>query len=331
MKKLLLTGGCGYIGSHTCVELLQKGYNVVIYDNLSNSSEKIVGLIEQITGRSVVFIKGDLLDYRLLDKTFKAEKFDAVIHFAGLKAVGESVEKPLLYYENNVCGTVNLLKSMIKHNVKTIVFSSSATVYGNPKSLPIYEDFPTSPTNPYGETKLMIEKMLADVCKSKKDFTAVILRYFNPVGAHESGLIGENPVGIPNNLAPYVAQVAAGKRPKLHVFGDDYATPDGTGVRDYIHVTDLSLGHVAALEKIKEPGFHVFNLGTGKGTSVLELVRAYEKACGKKIPYEIAPRRAGDIAECYANCDKAKKILGWTAKRNINDMCRSMHKYYENL
>ena len=330
MKKLLLTGGCGYIGSHACVEFLQKGYKVVIYDNLSNSSEDTVGLIEQITGKTVKFIHGDLLDYPLLDKTFKNGKFDAVIHFAGLKAVGESVKEPLKYYENNIGGTINLLKSMLKYGVKKIIFSSSATVYGNPKSLPIYEDFPLAPTNPYGETKLVIENMLVDTCRSQKDFIAVILRYFNPVGAHSSGLIGERPNGIPNNLAPYIAQVVSRTLPKLRIFGDDYDTPDGTGIRDYIHITDLALGHVAALEKVGTAGVHVFNLGTGKGTSVLELVHAYECACGKKIPYEIAPRRDGDIAECYANCDKAKQILGWNTKLNIDDMCRSMNKFWLN-
>ena len=327
MKKLLLTGGCGYIGSHTCVELLQKGYEVVIYDNLSNSSEETVSLIEQITGKRVKFIKGDMLDYPLLDKTFSSEKFDAVIHFAGLKAVGESVKEPLKYYENNICGTVNLLKLMLKYDIKKIVFSSSATVYGDPKSLPIYEDFPTTPTNPYGQTKLVIEKMLGDICSANKDFTAVILRYFNPIGAHESGLIGERPNGIPNNLAPYIAQVAAGIRRELQVFGGDYDTPDGTGIRDYIHITDLALGHIAALEKVKTAGLHIFNLGTGKGTSVLELIHSYEKACGKKIPYRIVARRGGDIAECYANCDKARKILGWSAEHSIGDMCTSTHKF----
>jgi len=327
MAKLLLTGGLGYIGSHTCVGLMGKGYEVVIYDNLCDSDVAVKDAIEKITGKAVEFVGGDILDSELVDKVFAENKFDAVIHFAGLKAVGESVGKPLLYYENNVCGTVNLLGAMQKHGVKKIVFSSSACVYGKPASLPIFEDFPLAPTNPYGGTKVAIEKMLADLCVADKDFTAVSLRYFNPIGAHGSGLIGENPKDIPNNLAPYIAQTAAGIRPYLSIFGSDWETPDGTGVRDYIHVVDLAKGHVAALERVKKSGYHIFNLGTGKGVSVLELLHAYEKAVGKEIPYKFAPRRGGDIAVCYADCSKAKQQLKWTAKLDINEMCRSMVNY----
>jgi len=327
MKKLLLTGGLGYIGSHTCVELLEKGYEVVIIDNLCNSDAKVKNVIEKITGKSVEFFKGDILNSKFVDKVFAENKFDAVIHLAGLKAVGESVQKPLMYYENNVCGSVILLKAMQKHGVKKIVFSSSACVYGNPASLPIFEDFPLAPTNPYGQTKVAIEKMLEDLCTADKDFTAVSLRYFNPIGAHQSGLIGENPKDIPNNLAPYIAQTAAGIRPYLSIFGNDWKTADGTGVRDYIHVVDLAVGHMAALERIKNSGYHVFNLGTGNGVSVLELLHAYEKACGKEIPYKFVPRRDGDIAICYADCGKAKQQLKWTAKLNVDQMCQSMVTY----
>lgn len=294
-----------------------------------NSDIKVIKNIEKITGKPVKFVKGDILDGKLLDKVLKKENFDAVIHFAGLKAVGESGEKPLWYYKNNVAGTVTLLESMAKHNVKKIVFSSSACVYGVPKALPYTEALPvTKATNPYGETKIMIERILESQASADKDFSAIILRYFNPVGAHESGLIGEDPT-VPNNLMPYIAQVAVGRRPVLQIFGNDYKTPDGTGIRDYIHVVDLAIGHVAAIEKIKTAGVHVFNLGTGKGASVLEIVKAYERANGKPIPYKFVPRRDGDLAIYYASCDKAKKVLGWTATRNIDDMCQSVVKYME--
>jgi len=326
MPKILVTGGTGYIGSHTCVELLQKGFGIVVLDNLSNSNADVIQKIQQITGKTVDFVQGDLRDD--LDELFSKSKFDAVIHFAGLKAVGESVAEPLKYYDNNVAGTVNLLQYMAKHSVKKIIFSSSATVYGNPETLPIREETPTgTTTNPYGTTKSMVEQILKDVTAADPKFIAVLLRYFNPIGAHESGLIGENPNGIPNNLAPYIAQVAQKLRPHLNVFGNDYNTADGTGVRDYIHVVDLALGHVAALEKIEKPGTHIYNLGTGNGTSVLELIAAYEKASGKKIPYKISPRRPGDIDACYADCDKAFSDLGWRAMRDIDDMCRSIDKY----
>lgn len=327
-QKVLVTGGTGYIGSHTVVELINKGYEVVILDNLCNSDRGVVEQIKTITGIRPEFIEGDILDSVKLEEVFTKHKFNSVIHFAGLKAVGESVQKPLSYYQNNITGTVNLLSAMIAHNVKRIVFSSSATVYGNPASLPITEDFPLFTTNPYGTTKLVIEGILADVTKAHHDFCAVVLRYFNPVGAHSSGLIGESPRGIPNNLAPYIVQVAAGVRPELNVFGNDYKTEDGTGVRDYIHVVDLSLGHIAAIEKIWNPGFYVYNLGTGKGTSVLQLLSAFEKAVGHKIPHKICARRAGDIDACYANCEKASKELGWQSERGIYDMCKSSWIYY---
>ncbi|MCL2229398.1 MAG: UDP-glucose 4-epimerase GalE [Firmicutes bacterium] len=328
MKKILLTGGCGYIGSHTCVELLTSGYDVTIYDNLLNSDKSVLGKIKQITGKTPKFMQGDLLDTVLLDKVFKDGKFDAVIHFAALKAVGESIEKPIEYYTNNVVGSLRLFEAMKKHGVKKIIYSSSATVYGIPEKMPLTEDSPvTHATNPYGETKIMIERILMDIAVADKDFTAVSLRYFNPVGAHESGLIGDYPKGIPLNIAPYIMQTAIGVRPHVDVFGDDYPTPDGTGVRDYIHVVDLVLGHIAALEKIKKPGTHIYNLGTGKGFSVLELIKAFEKAYDKKIPYKVAKRRPGDIAVCYANCDKAKKELGWVATRTIDDMCKSTVKF----
>ena len=312
------------------VELITKGYEVVILDNLCNSDRAVVSQIEKITGVRPVFIEGDILDRKLLNKIFKKHKFDSVMHFAGLKAVGESVQKPLEYYRNNVTGTINLLGAMVKANVNKIVFSSSATVYGDPASLPIKEDFPLGATNPYGATKLIIEGILADCCKASSEFCAIILRYFNPVGAHSSGLIGENPSGVPNNLAPYIVQVAAGIRPELNVFGDDYKTPDGTGVRDYIHVVDLALGHIAALEKVTTGGAFVYNLGTGKGTSVLELASAFEKAVGKKIPYKICERRAGDIDACYADCTKALKELGWKTELGIKEMCESAWEFYRN-
>lgn len=320
---ILCTGGAGYIGSHTCVELLKEGYDVVVLDNLSNSSEVALDRVEQITGKSVNFYEADILDVDALEKVFSAEKIDAVIHFAGLKAVGESVEKPLEYYQNNIAGTLNLCDVMRRHGVKNIIFSSSATVYGDPAFIPITEECPKgSPTNPYGWTKSMIEQILIDLQKSDPEWNVVILRYFNPIGAHESGLIGEDPKGIPNNLVPYIAQVAICKREALGVFGNDYDTPDGTGVRDYIHVVDLARGHVKALKKI-EPGsgVSIYNLGTGNGYSVFDVLHAYEKACGRTLPYEVKPRRAGDIATCYCNAEKAATELGWKAEKNIDDMC----------
>ena len=329
--KILVTGGAGYIGSHTCVLLLNAGYDVVVADNLSNSKEEAIKRVERITGKSLTFYKQDILDRDGLEKVFRTEKPDAVIHFAGLKAVGESVAIPLSYYHNNVTGTLILLETMSKFNCKKIVFSSSATVYGVPKSVPIKEDFPLSVTNPYGATKLITENILRDLYVSDKDWGIIILRYFNPIGAHESGLIGEDPKGIPNNLVPYVAQVAVGKREKLNVFGNDYKTKDGTGVRDYIHVVDLANGHLAALDKLKEgSGVYTFNLGTGKGYSVLDVVKAFEKACGKPIPYVIAPRRAGDIDECYADPTYAKNVLKWSAKFGIDKMCEDSWRWQKN-
>lgn len=321
--KILVTGGAGYIGSHTCVELLNKGYKTVIVDNLYNSSSKAVERIERITQKKPVFYKVDLLDKAALDSVFAEEKPDAVIHFAALKAVGESVEKPIQYYHNNLTGTLNLVDCMKNHEVKNIIFSSSATVYGDPAFVPITEECPKgSPTNPYGWTKWMIEQILTDLHTSDPEWNVILLRYFNPIGAHESGLIGEDPKGIPNNLVPYVAQVAIGKRDCLSVFGDDYNTPDGTGVRDYIHVIDLAAGHVKAIEKFSEnPEVRIYNLGTGKGCSVLDIVHAYEKACGHSIPYEFKPRRAGDIDTSYSECSKANKELGWEAKYDVDDMC----------
>ncbi|MGN0677869.1 MAG: UDP-glucose 4-epimerase GalE [Ruminococcus sp.] len=323
MKNILVTGGTGFIGSHTCVELLNSGYSVVIMDNLSNSKKAVCQRIERITGKTVKFYEADICDYDAFTKIFTENQIDAVIHFAGLKAVGESVQKPVEYYSNNITGTLVLLKAMREYNCKKIVFSSSATVYGMNNKAPYTEDMPTSATNPYGYTKVMIEQILRDVCVADKDFGAVALRYFNPIGADKSGLIGENPNGIPNNLVPYIAQVAQGKLAELRVFGDDYDTPDGTGVRDYIHVTDLAKGHVCALNYSENhDGFEAVNLGTGNGSSVLEVVKAYEKACGKPIPKKITPRRAGDIATSFANAEKAKKIFGWEAELNIDDMCR---------
>lgn len=320
---VLLTGGAGYIGSHICVELVEAGYNTVILDNLSNSSEESVRRVEKITGKQIPFYKTDLLDEAAVNTVFDTEKIDAVIHLAGLKAVGESVAKPLEYYHNNITGTLNLINSMRKHTVKNFVFSSSATVYGTPKTVPITEDFPVgNTTNPYGETKLMIERILTDYQKAVPDFNVVILRYFNPVGAHKSGMIGEDPKGIPNNLMPYISQVAVGKLACLNVFGNDYDTPDGTGVRDYIHVVDLANGHVKAIDYLKNhAGLFVFNLGTGTGYSVLDMVNAFGNACGKKINYTFAPRRNGDIAQCYANPEKAEKELGWKAQKTLEDMC----------
>lgn len=323
-KKILVTGGAGYIGSHTLIELIAAGFTPVVYDNLSNSSPASLARVQQIVGQSIEFIEGDILDTQLLAKTFAAHDFTAVIHFAGLKAVGESVAKPLWYYQNNVAGTLNLLDAMAKAQVKNLIFSSSATVYGDPEALPIVESSPRSATNPYGQSKLMIEYMLEDLAKSDNHWQLISLRYFNPIGAHHTGTIGENPNGIPNNLMPYVSQVAVGKLPQLSVFGNDYDTVDGTGVRDYIHVVDLAKGHVAALQYLENQtqlGFEPINLGTGKGTSVLELVNAFIKTTGQPVPYSIAPRRPGDIASCYASSDKAKHLLGWQAEFDIERMC----------
>lgn len=319
--RILVTGGTGYIGSHTCIELLKNGYEVVIIDNLINSKESVVGKIEKLSGKSVKFYKCDILDEEGMDRVFSEQKIDAVIHFAGLKAVGESVAMPITYYHNNITGTLLLCRVMRKHGCKNIVFSSSATVYGAPKSVPIKEDFPLSTTNPYGSTKLMIENILRDIYVSDNEWNITLLRYFNPIGAHESGLIGEEPNGIPNNLMPYIVKVAAGQLPYLNVFGNDYPTHDGTGVRDYIHVCDLAVGHIKALENLG--GVRVYNLGTGRGYSVLDIVKAFEKANGVKVPYIIKDRRPGDIAECYADPTKAKNELGWVAVHGIEDMCSS--------
>lgn len=328
---ILVTGGAGYIGSHTCVELLNEGHDVVVLDNLSNSSEKSLERVRAITGKPLTFYKADLLNKASLEEVFNNESIDSVIHFAGLKAVGESVSKPLEYYINNISGTLNLLTVMRKHRVKNIVFSSSATVYGSPKTVPIKEDFPLSVTNPYGRTKLMLEDILRDLYVSDKEWNIILLRYFNPIGAHKSGRIGENPRDIPNNLVPYITQVMVGKLEKLGVFGDDYDTPDGTGVRDYIHVVDLAVGHVKAISKLKEKrGVLTYNLGTGVGYSVLDLVKSFEKEYGKPIPYLIKPRRPGDIATCYADPSKAKEELGWTALRGIEEMCADSWRWQKN-
>lgn len=328
--RILVTGGAGYIGSHTCVRLIESGYEIAVFDNLSNSNEKALERVKSITGSDFKFYKADLLDKDAINSVLSFEKFDAVIHFAGLKAVGESVEIPLKYYANNIIGTINLCEAMQKNNVKKLVFSSSATVYGNPHALPITEGFPVSATNPYGQTKLMIEYILNDLYSSDNSWDIAVLRYFNPVGAHQSGRIGEDPRGIPNNLIPYISQVAVGRLPHLNVYGDDYDTADGSGVRDYIHVVDLADGHIKAIEKLKEqPGLVTYNLGTGKGFSVFEMIAAYEKASGRKIEYKIMPRRHGDIAACYANTDKAKKELGFQTVYGIDDMCKSSWKWQE--
>ncbi len=319
--KILVTGGAGYIGSHTCVELLNENYDIIALDNLSNSSRESLTRVEQITGKMLEFVQGDIRDRPLLDQLFSQHNIDTVIHFAGLKAVGESVQVPLSYYDNNVYGTVNLLEAMQAADVKSIAFSSSATVYGDPASLPITEDFPTSAINPYGRSKLMIEEIMQDLAKSDPRWRIALLRYFNPVGAHASGLIGEDPNDLPNNLMPYISQVAVGKLEQLSVFGDDYPTKDGTGVRDYIHVVDLAIGHVRAIEKLGSlTGAHAWNLGVGKGYSVLEMVDAFEKASERPVPYKIAPRRAGDIAACYADPNKAFSELGWKAEKKLVDM-----------
>lgn len=329
--KILVTGGAGYIGSHTCVELLNAGYEVVVLDNLCNSSKKCLDVVKKLTGKDFKFYEVDLLDYEGVEKVFEENEFDSVIHFAGLKAVGESTKIPIRYYHNNITGTLNLVDIMEKHNVFNIVFSSSATVYGMPKTVPITEDFPLSTTNPYGSTKLMLENILTDVFKANDKWSVTLLRYFNPIGANKSGEMGEDPKGIPNNLLPYIAQVAVGRLEKLHVYGDDYPTKDGTGVRDYIHVVDLALGHLKAVEKKTGiSGVHVFNLGTGNGYSVLDILHAFEKACGKTLPYQIDDRRPGDIAECYANAEKAYKELGWKAEREIDEMCEDSWRWQKN-
>ena len=329
---ILVTGGVGFIGSHTVVELQNAGYDVVVLDNLCNANPKVLDRIEAITGKKVPFYKADIRDREALNEIFEKESIDSVIHFAGLKAVGESVQKPLEYYDNNISGTLVLVDVMRKHGCKNIIFSSSATVYGDPAFVPITEECPKGVcTNPYGWTKSMLEQILSDIQKADNEWNVVLLRYFNPIGAHKSGTIGENPNGIPNNLMPYITQVAVGKREELGVFGDDYDTPDGTGVRDYIHVVDLALGHVKALKKIEEKaGLKIYNLGTGCGYSVLDVVHNFEKASGVKIPYSIKPRRAGDIATCYADAAKAKEELGWEAQYGILEMCEDSWRWQKN-
>lgn len=335
-NKILVTGGAGYIGSHTCIALHQAGYDVVVYDNLSNSSREAINRVSTLIGQPIEFIEGDIRDAELLRQVFTEHQFFGVIHFAGLKAVGESVAKPLLYYNNNVSGTITLMEVMAEANVKNLVFSSSATVYGDPEVLPIDEKSPRSCTNPYGQSKLTVEHILEDLAATNDGWNLIPLRYFNPVGAHPSGQIGEDPNDIPNNLMPYISQVAVGKLEKLSVFGNDYPTVDGTGVRDFIHVTDLAQGHVAALnylqkrvgqDKYSSIGFLPINLGTGKGTSVLELVTAFSKVSGQNIPYQFSARRAGDIASCYASADKAKELLGWEAKLSITEMCQDTWRW----
>lgn len=329
MTRVLLTGGAGYIGSHTAVELLEKDFEIVIYDNLVNSSEIALDRIRKITGKDFKFYKADILDTDFLKKVLTEEKIDVVIHFAALKAVGESVKKPLEYYHNNLTGTLSLLKAMVDTNVKKIIFSSSATVYGDPETTPITEDFPKGTcTNPYGWSKSFMEQIMTDLNTAVPDFKVVLLRYFNPIGAHKSGLIGEDPKGIPNNLLPYISQVAVGKLDYLHVYGDDYDTHDGTGIRDYIHVVDLAKGHVLAVEKIDElKGVEIINLATGNGYSVLDVLHAFEKACGKKIPYKIEERRAGDIDKCFADPSYAKKAIGWQAQNGIDEMCQDAWRW----
>lgn len=330
--KILVTGGTGYIGSHTCVELLNSGYEVVIVDNLSNSKREVVNKIKKITGKPVKFYKQDVCNKKALQKIFAENEIEAVIHFAGLKAVGESVQKPLMYYRNNLDSTLSLLEVMIEYNCKNIVFSSSATVYGSPQSLPIKEDFPLSTTNPYGSTKLMIEDILRDLYISDNEWSVALLRYFNPIGAHKSGLIGENPNGIPNNLMPYIIKVATGELPVLNVFGNDYDTEDGTGVRDYIHVVDLAKGHIKAIDHvIKTNGWDTFNLGTGHGYSVLQLINTFERVNNIKVNFQIAERRPGDIAACYADPHKAKEILGWEAEKDIEEMCKDGYHFIETM
>ncbi|SHH79401.1 UDP-glucose 4-epimerase GalE [Clostridium grantii] len=328
---ILVTGGAGYIGSHTCVELIEKGYEIVVVDNLLNSNEEALNRVKKITGKDFKFYKSDVLDEKAMEEIFSDNNIESVIHFAGLKAVGESVTIPLSYYKNNIVSTLVLCDVMKKFNVKNLVFSSSATVYGDPQSVPIKEDFPLSATNPYGRTKLYIEGILRDLYNSDKSWNIGILRYFNPVGAHKSGLIGEDPNGIPNNLVPYISQVAVGKLQALKVFGSDYPTIDGTGVRDYIHVVDLAIGHLKTLEKLKSnPGVVTYNLGTGKGYSVLQMIDAYRKASEKHISYNLSHRRAGDIAECYADCNLAKQELGFKATKDLEDMCEDSWRWQSN-
>lgn len=328
---ILVTGGAGYIGSHACVELLEAGFEVVVADNLSNSKEESLKRVQEITGKTLKFYKVDLLDKDKLEEVFNKEHIDAVMHFAGLKAVGESVSIPLKYYHNNITGTLNLCDIMKKHGVTDLVFSSSATVYGDPHKVPITEDFPLSATNPYGRTKLMIEDILRDLYKADNSWNIAILRYFNPIGAHKSGKIGEDPNGIPNNLVPYITQVAVGKLKELSVYGNDYNTHDGTGVRDYIHVVDLVLGHIKALEILKKkPGIVTYNLGTGKGYSVLDMVKAFSKVVGKEIPYRIVSRRPGDVAKCYADPSRAKEEMGWVAERGLEEMCEDSWRWQSN-
>jgi len=328
---ILVTGGAGYIGSHTCVELLKAGYEVIVIDNLVNSKEKSITRIREITGKALTFYKADLLDKQALNKIFKNKSIEAVMHFAGLKAVSESISFPLRYYHNNIAGTLTLLEIMQIHGVKKIVFSSSATVYGNPHTVPITEDFPLSTTNPYGQTKLIIEQILSDLHYSEPDWNIAILRYFNPIGAHPSGKIGEDPNGIPNNLVPYITQVAIGKLRVLNIFGSDYETPDGTGVRDYIHVVDLAAGHIKALQKLNEnPGNVVYNLGTGKGYSVLEIINTFSKVTGKEIPYRFVERRPGDVAVSYADPSKANNELSWSAKYGLEEMCTDAWRWQRN-
>ena len=331
-KKILITGGAGYIGSHTALELLNEGYEVVVYDNLCNSSKESLKRVEELTGKTITFYEGDVMDEAALKAMLEKEGVDAVIHCAALKAVGESVQKPLEYYRNNITGTLTLMDVMKQTGVKNIVFSSSATVYGSPEEMPITEECPKGQcTNPYGWTKSMMEQIMTDVQKANPDMNVILLRYFNPVGAHESGRIGEDPKGIPNNLLPYVAQVAIGKLECIGVFGDDYDTPDGTGVRDYIHVVDLARGHVKAIQKLADnDGVSIYNLGTGKGYSVLDVIHAFEKACGHPLKYEIKPRRDGDIATCYSKCDKAKEELGWEAEYGIEEMCADSWNWQKN-
>ncbi|MGN6714282.1 UDP-glucose 4-epimerase GalE [Anaerocolumna jejuensis] len=328
---ILVTGGAGYIGSHTCVELLNAGYEVIVADNLCNSSEESLARVKKITGKDIKFYKVDLLWEKELREIFQKEKIEAVIHFAGLKAVGESVQKPLEYYHNNITGTLVLLHIMREFGVKNIVFSSSATVYGKPETVPIKEDFPLSATNPYGKTKLMLEDILRDLYQADSSWNIILLRYFNPIGAHKSGTIGEDPQGIPNNLIPYITQTAVGKLETVGVFGNDYDTPDGSGVRDYIHVVDLAEGHVKAVEKLAgQPGIRTYNLGTGIGYSVFDMIKAFSQVCGKEIPYVIKPRRPGDIAVCYADASLAKEELDWSAKRGLDEMCEDAWRWQEN-
>ena len=329
---ILVTGGAGYIGSHTCVALAQAGHEIIVLDNLCNSRADVVGRLSKLCGQEVRFVQGDVRDGPMLDKLFASQPISAVLHFAGLKAVGESVNEPLAYYDNNVNGAVQLLDAMRRARIKTFVFSSSATVYGDPASVPISEDFPRAATSPYGRSKLMIEDILADVAHAEPEWRIARLRYFNPVGAHESGLIGENPQGVPNNLMPYVAQVASGQREYLNVWGNDYPTPDGTGVRDYIHVVDLAEGHLAALDYLhRQGGLLTVNLGTGRGFSVLDMVGAFERACGQAIAYKIAARRPGDIAACWADPSRAQELLGWQAKRGLDQMCVDAWRWQQSI